>query len=324
MNCLRGTRWARKSSSQRRTRSGISSRRPVRSRRNISSIQSRWKSSIPRERRPEPLIRELAALVEDHVVLHLVAEHRDVAAVELELDSLREQPRRARHEALLGGRGGVGPGRRRRGARSRCRRCPPRPRWRRAPASRSSRACTRRAALPGDPVGHVEVVPVPLREGEVAVERVDEDLEGLLERVQEDPVLGGGRLPGQPLGRHPELAQVAQQRGGDPERGRRPGTGPGSASGTDRARSRPRGARRARPRAGTWRCSRPPRRDRARGRGPPAGGGGTRASAARRSSSRCRGAPWSGSRTAGSAPARSRAATGSRRSPRVSITSSRA
>ena len=157
------------------------------------------------------LDQELAALVEDDVVLHLVAEHRHVAAVQLELDPLRENRRQLGHEMIFRRRGGgrgrdevdaVGVHLDHGGAQV---------------AEPVEQRLHEPPALAGHAVGHLEVVPVPLREGEVAVERVDEDLEGLLERVQEDPVLRGGRLAGQPLGRDAELAEVAEQGRRDPE-----------------------------------------------------------------------------------------------------------
>ena len=70
----------------------------------------------------------------------------------------------------------------------------------------------------GHAVGGVEVVPVAAAEREIAVERVDQDLEGLLERPQMRALRRLLRLTGQPLGAHAEVAQVLQELGEDPER----------------------------------------------------------------------------------------------------------
>ena len=73
-------------------------------------------------------------------------------------------------------------------------------------------------ALGRHAVGGREVVPVPAVEREVAVERVDEDLEGLLEGAEVRALGGVRRLAGQPLGVHPELAQALEERREDAER----------------------------------------------------------------------------------------------------------
>ena len=65
-------------------------------------------------------------------------------------------------------------------------------------------------ALRGDAIGRLEIVPVAEARPEVAVERVDEDLEGLLERPEEPAIRLRPRLAGEPLRGHPELAEVAQ------------------------------------------------------------------------------------------------------------------
>src|SRR3990170_3573805 len=62
------------------------------------------------------------------------------------------------------------------------------------------------APLGGHAVGGVVVVPVGKRGAQVAVEGVDEDLEGLLEGGEQEPLGLGGCLAREPLGRHAEVA----------------------------------------------------------------------------------------------------------------------
>ena len=210
MNCLSGTRWARKSSSQRRDEGRDLVAAPGQEQAEHLLHPEPLEELDPARAQARALDQELAAPVEDHVVLHLVAEHRRRSARRARAGSppgarAERSPTRWSSSAAGSGRGRdevdpVGVDLDHGGAQR------PQP---------IEQGLHEAPALAGDPVGHVEVVPVALREGEVAVEGVDEDLEGLLERVQEDPVLGSGGLPGQPLGRDPELAQVAQQRGGD-------------------------------------------------------------------------------------------------------------
>ena len=154
------------------------------------------------------LDEELAARIQEHVVLHLVREHCVVPSVELELYSRGQHAlerghergfiaSRGRHEVDAvgvhlddGGPQLVQPG---------------------------DQILDEGAAFARHAVGGVVVVPVPLGEGEVAVEGVDEDLEGLLERPRQGPLGGGGRLAGETLGRHSELAEIAEQGGEDAE-----------------------------------------------------------------------------------------------------------
>ena len=157
------------------------------------------------------LEQEPPALVQERVGLHLVAEHRGVAAVELELDAGRQRVGEPLQERLVVARAmarrrhevdavGVGLDR-----------------GRAQLGEAVEERADDRAALGRHAVGGLEIVPVPAREAEIAVERVDQDLERLLERGQVGALGGVARLAHPALGAHAEVAQVAQELGEDRE-----------------------------------------------------------------------------------------------------------
>ena len=179
------------------------------------------------------------------------------------------------------------------------------------------------APAPGHGVGLDEIVEVAHRKAEVAVKRVDENFEGLLQRLEVAP-RGAVEFARRRLGLDAEAAQVAEHLEEHAERGRPPARGRNAASATDTAKSRRNAARCARRRIGGPRCSRPPPRSAPAGRESNGARPGRRASSARRSWSRSRAAPRSGTSTEKSAPARSSWAEQRSASAAVSRTSSSA
>src|SRR2546422_10100289 len=159
-------------------------------------------------------------LVGQRVGFHLVAEHRGVPAVELELDAIRQAGRDSLEQRLVVRRRVAG-------------------RWDEVDAvgirldgcgAESRQRAQDRGddgpPLGGHAIGGGGIVPVPAAEREIAVERVDENLEGLLERTEMRALGGLPRGTGPPLGAHPELAGVGGGGRKDAEGGRGGGPGP--------------------------------------------------------------------------------------------------